>query len=176
MGATFILFWILSTLAFAAAMGILVSKKELYSVLRFIVLVFAISGHFILMNAQFLAIVNILVVAGALGVMFLYGLILVRSHRDSEQVKILYMRIAGVIASLLLLIVLTAAVSKASQNEVVLRPGTWIGHVDKIGEELFSRFFVPFVISGLLLLSVLVGTVVIIINREPAPDPKSVTL
>ena len=55
-----------------AAIGVVSSKNPVYSVLWLIVVFFAISGHYILMNAQFLAIVNIIVYAGAIMVLFLF--------------------------------------------------------------------------------------------------------
>ncbi len=76
MGVTQILFWFLSALAIVAAAGVVLSKNPVYSVLWLIVVFFAISGHYILMNAQFLAIVNIIVYAGAIMVLFLFVIML----------------------------------------------------------------------------------------------------
>lgn len=80
MGLTQILFWFLSILALGAAVGVVSSKNPVYSVLWLIVVFFAISGHYILMNAQFLAIVNIIVYAGAIMVLFLF-----RHHADEPE-------------------------------------------------------------------------------------------
>ncbi|MGN6800829.1 MAG: NADH-quinone oxidoreductase subunit J, partial [Ginsengibacter sp.] len=63
MEITKILFWFLSVLAIAAAIGVVASKNPIYSVLCLVIVFFAISGHYVLMNAQFLAIVNIIVYA-----------------------------------------------------------------------------------------------------------------
>ncbi len=73
MEVTQILFWFLSLLAIGAAIGVVLSKSPIYSVLWLIVVFFAISGHYILMNAQFLAIVNIIVYAGAIMVVFIFA-------------------------------------------------------------------------------------------------------
>ncbi|MBU3745466.1 MAG: NADH-quinone oxidoreductase subunit J, partial [Sediminibacterium sp.] len=61
-----ILFYLLSGLAVFAALMVLLSKNPVHSVLWLIVVFFAISGHYILLNAQFLAIVNLIVYAGAI--------------------------------------------------------------------------------------------------------------
>ena len=66
MSITEILFWILSALTVCSALMVVISKNPVYSVLWLIVTFFAISGHYILLNAQFLAIVNIIVYAGAI--------------------------------------------------------------------------------------------------------------
>jgi NADH-quinone oxidoreductase subunit J len=55
MTATEILFWFLSALALFSALMVLISKNPVHSVLWLIVVFFAISGHYILLNAQFLA-------------------------------------------------------------------------------------------------------------------------
>ena len=75
MGITQILFWILSVMALGSALLVVVSKNPVHSVLWLIAVFFAISGHYILLNAQFLAIVNIIVYAGAIMVLFLFVII-----------------------------------------------------------------------------------------------------
>ena len=65
-----ILFYILSAMAVGAALMMLLAKNPVKSILWLIVVFFAISGHYILLNAQFLAIVNIIVYAGAIMVLF----------------------------------------------------------------------------------------------------------
>ena len=66
-----ILFWVLSAIAVSCALGVILSRNPVNSVLFLILTFFAISGHFLLMNAQFLFIVNIIVYAGAIMVLFL---------------------------------------------------------------------------------------------------------
>ena len=66
MGITQILFWVLSAVALISAIMVLLSKNPVHSVLWLIMVFFAISGHYILLNAQFLAIVNLIVYAGAI--------------------------------------------------------------------------------------------------------------
>src|SRR5678810_964726 len=76
MGVTPILFWILSVVALFSALMVITSKNPMHSVIWLIIVFFAISGHYLLLNAQFLAIVNIIVYAGAIMVLFLYVLML----------------------------------------------------------------------------------------------------
>ncbi len=60
MGITQVLFWFLSILALVSAILMVISKNPVHSVLWLIVVFIAISGHYILLNAQFLAIVNLI--------------------------------------------------------------------------------------------------------------------
>ena len=86
MGITQILFWILSALALGSALMVITRKNPVHSVLYLVVTFFAISGHYILMNAQFLAIVNIIVYAGAIMVLFLFVIMLMNLNKESDQV------------------------------------------------------------------------------------------
>src|SRR5665213_2715676 len=121
---THILFWFLSVLAILGAIGVIASKNPIYSVLCLIVVFFAISGHYILMNAQFLAIVNIIVYAGAIMVLFLFVIMLMNLNAEAEPVKNVYMKMAGIISGLTLMIVLIAALSNSTSKDVLLRQGT----------------------------------------------------
>src|SRR5437764_14269458 len=97
MTATEILFWFLSALALFSALMVLVSKNPVHSVLWLIVVFFAISGHYILLNAQFLAIVNLIVYAGAIMVLLLFVVMLMNLNSDSEPRKHNRFKIAGAI-------------------------------------------------------------------------------
>src|SRR5262245_57188655 len=98
MGITQILFWFLTVLALSGAVMVVVSKNPVYSVLWLILVFFAISGHYILLNAQFLAIVNIIVYAGAIMVLFLFVIMLMNLNKRAEPRKNFWMIIAGAIA------------------------------------------------------------------------------
>ena len=82
-----ILFYALSVFALASAIMVLISKNPIHSVLWLILVFFAISGHYILLNAQFLAIVNIIVYAGAIMVLFLFVIMLINVKKDKEPQK-----------------------------------------------------------------------------------------
>lgn len=161
MEVTQILFWFLAALALIAAIGVVSSKNPIYSVLWLIVVFFAISGHYILMNAQFLAIVNIIVYAGAIMVLFLFVVMLMNLNSDAEPVKNVYMKMAGIISGLTLMIVLVAAFSDAESGNVIIRRGTSVGLIKNLGNALFNKYVVPFEISSILFLSAMVGSVVI---------------
>ena len=87
MNVTQILFWFLSVVALFSALMVISSKNPVYSVLWLIVTFFSISGHYILLNAQFLAIVNIIVYAGAIMVLFLFVIMLMNLNKETEPKK-----------------------------------------------------------------------------------------
>lgn len=161
MGITDILFWFLSVLAIVAAIGVVASKSPIFSVLWLIVVFFAISGHYVLMNAQFLAIVNIIVYAGAIMVLFLFVIMLMNLNAEAEPSKNMYLRMAGVIAGMSLLIVIIAALARPSVGHNLMTKGTDIGLIKNLGNALFNEYVVPFEISSVLFLSAMIGAVII---------------
>ena len=108
MGITQILFWLLSVIALFSALMVISSKNPVYSVLWLIVTFFAISGHYILLNAQFLAIVNLIVYAGAIMVLFLFVIMLMNLNKETEPQKSKWLKLAGAVAGGCLLLVLVA--------------------------------------------------------------------
>ncbi len=162
MSITQILFWFLSVLALFSALMVVTSKNPVYSVLWLIVTFFTISGHYILLNAQFLAIVNIIVYAGAIMVLFLFVIMLMNLSKAMEPQKNKWLKLAGGIAGGCLLLVLVAALkdTELGQKEAGIATGN-IGLIKTLGKELFSTYVVPFEISSILFLSAMVGAVVI---------------
>ncbi len=162
MPITQIIFWFLSLLALGAAIGVVTSKNPIYSVLCLIIVFFAISGHYVLLNAQFLAIVNIIVYAGAIMVLFLFVIMLMNLNADAEPVKNMRLKAAGVIAGLCLMIVFVAALAKTEEiKRTSSLSGSDIGLIKSLGVALFNTYVVPFEISSVLFLSAMVGAVVI---------------
>lgn len=158
-----ILFYALSAFALVSAVMVLTSKNPIHSVLWLILVFFAISGHYILLNAQFLAIVNIIVYAGAIMVLFLFVIMLINMKQDSEPQKKLLVKFIGVIAGGSFLSLLVALAKQTSQIEgktVLLNEGS-IGLIHPLGKALFSDYVVPFEISSVLFLSAMVGAVII---------------
>lgn len=162
MSITQLLFWILSVTALFSAMMVVTSRNPVYSVIWLIVTFFALSGHYILLNAQFLAIVNIIVYAGAIMVLFLFVIMLMNLNKETEPVKNRWLQMAGAISGGSLLLVLVAALkdTEITNQQVMVGEGS-IGLIKTLGKELFTNYVVPFEISSILFLSAMVGAVVI---------------
>lgn len=163
MGITSILFWFLSALALLSAIMVLASKNPIHSILWLIAVFFAISGHYILLNAQFLAIVNLIVYAGAIMVLFLFVIMLMNLSAHTEPQKNLWMKLAGVISGGILFTILISVIRSSADmvgRNAQLKEGN-IGLISTLGKVLFTDYVVPFEISSVLFLSAMVGAVVI---------------
>ena len=157
-----ILFWILSVLSIFCALGVIFSRNPIHSVLFLIATFFMISGHYILMNAQFLAIVNIIVYAGAIMVLFLFVIMLMNLNTDTEPQKSRLIQIAAVVSGGALFLVLVAGLKTAAidMNETIASGGD-VGLIKNLGKALFDKYVLPFEISSVLFLSAMVGAMVI---------------
>lgn len=154
------LFWFLTVMAISCALGVILSRNPVSSVLFLIATFFAISGHYILMNAQFLAIVNIIVYAGAIMVLFLFVIMLMNLNADTEPQKNKLVQIAGVVSGGILFLVVLSALKSSTANTLE-QTATDIGLIKNLGKTLFTKFVLPFEISSVLFLSAMIGAVVL---------------
>jgi len=163
MSVTEILFWFLSVLALGSAIMVVASKSPVHSILFLILTFFAISGHYILLNAQFLAIVNIIVYAGAIMVLFLFVVMLMNLNAESEPPqKNKYLLYGGTIAGASLLLVLVAALKQSATGGGMIETNNGsTGLIENLGKLLFTDYVFPFEISSVLFLSAMIGAVVI---------------
>ena len=99
-----ILFFFVAFVAIASAVYFVFARNPLYSILSLIVVMFSIAGLYILLNAQFLGIVQIIVYAGAIMVLFLYILMMLNLNKADESKKQNLMKFVGVFSAGLLLI------------------------------------------------------------------------
>src|SRR5215813_11240774 len=139
MSVTVILFYILSAMVLGSAIMVVISRNPVHSVLWLIVTFFAISGHYILLNAQFLGIVNLIVYAGAIMVLFLFVIMLMNLNAESEPHKNKWLRLAGIVAGGCLLLVLVAALKQAEvKGKIALLETGDIGLIKNLGKALFT--------------------------------------
>ncbi len=148
-------------MAIGAALMMLLSKNPVKSILWLIVVFFAISGHYVMMNAQFLAVVNIIVYAGAIMVLFLFVVMLMNLNAETEPVKNYHLRLAGIISGGCLLLVLLSALMNMDKQHLVTSQGGSAGLISNLGKILFTNYVIPFEISSVLFLSAMVGAVII---------------
>lgn len=162
MGILEITFWGLSALALFGAIKVVTSKSPVFSILYLIVVFFAISGHYILMNAQFLAIVNLIVYAGAIMVLFLFVVMMMNLNTDTEPKKNKILPFAGLISGGCLFLVIIAAITKTADTTNLMQMATGEhGLIKKLGMVLFKDYVVPFEISSVLFLSAMIGAVIL---------------
>ena len=158
---TLYIFYFLSFLAVLCGIMVILEKNPVHSVLYLVVTFFSIAGHYILLNAQFLAAVHVIVYAGAIMVLFLFVIMLLNLNKETEPHKPLMIKVSAVVAAGILMIILIAALK---QTEQLAAPGTTsedLGLVESLGKVLFTQFLLPFEIASILFLSAMVGAVML---------------
>lgn len=155
------LFFILSFIAIYAALKVLISKMPMHSVLYLTLTFFAIAGHYILLNAQFLAVVHIIVYAGAIMVLFIYTVMLLNLNIQGEFPKSRLAKIAGAIAGVSLLLILIAVFRSYDLKMIADPTLNQIGLVKNLGKVLFEDYYLPFELSSILFLAAMVGAVML---------------
>ena len=154
------LFYFLSFLAVLFAILVVLSKNPIHSVLYLILAFFCIAGHYVLMNAQFLAAVHVIVYAGAIMVLFLFVIMQMNLNQETEPHKSNALKISATICSGLMLVVLVGTLRQAEITKVTFTDSN-IGSVESLGKIMFGEFLVPFEVTSLLLLAAMVGSVMI---------------
>ena len=147
---------------------VVVSKSPVHSVLYLIITFFCIAGHYVLLNAQFLAIVHVIVYAGAIMVLFLYVIMLLNLNKETEPHKPNLLKVMATICGGLLLLIL---IGSMRGSEVMLQQqavNSDMSLVKNLGKVMFSDFLLPFEITSLLLLASMVGAVMLGRSEQPA--------
>ncbi|MCE3295391.1 MAG: dehydrogenase subunit [Crocinitomicaceae bacterium] len=153
--------YLLGGLTVGSALMVILSKHPVRSVLYLVLTFFLISANYIMMNAQFVAVVNIIVYAGAIMVLFLFVLMLLNLSKENEPRSSLLVKLAASLAGGSLLVVLVAAVKDSlvlPVTGVVQNDG---GLVENLGQLLFTKYVLPFEVSSILFISAMVGAILL---------------
>ena len=157
---TVYLFIILGVLAILSALMVVFTKNPVHSILYLVLTFFAIAGEYVLLNAQFLAIVNIIVYAGAIMVLFLFVVMLLNLNQETEPHKSMLRKLIAVVAAGLLMIVLVGSL-KGVDNMSIKPFSQNTGLIENLGTVLFKDFLLPFEVSAVLFLAAMVGAVML---------------
>lgn len=155
-------FYFLSIMSLFGALGTILSKNPIHSVVYLILTFFTLSGIYLLLNAQFLAAVNIIVYAGAIMVLFLFVLMFLNLKKESNELSQNSMLISAAIAGGLLGLILIVAIKKAETirvNYSDFDPKT--GLIETLGKVLFNNYMLPFELVSVLFLVAMSGAVLL---------------
>lgn len=161
-----VLFYALAGLALGGAIGVVMAKSPVGSLLFMVVTLGAIAGTFVMLEAHFLAAIQIIVYAGAIMVLFLFVIMLLNLGHDFQKDfkltlwTVVPFGVVGAIAG-----IMAQQIGSTSTN-VITAGGAAIdaaliehGAVGAIAEPLYTTYVVPFEITGILLLVAIVGAV-----------------
>ncbi len=156
-------FIFLALLALGTAVGMVVSRNTVNSALFLVLNLVALAGLYLILEAQFLAVIQVLVYAGAIMVLFLFVIMLL--NLDAEKSLFNKFRVKYFIAFLLGITVLSQvlySLGNVSDMLPEISPEmAQIGTVEAVGSVLFTEYLLPFEITGILLTAAVVGALLI---------------
>lgn len=162
MSTTLIIFCVLAAITLSTAFLTIFSKNPIHSAIYLVICFFSIAGHYLLLNAQFLAIVHIIVYSGAIMILFLFTIMLMNLNKENEVHKPRITRLGAILVFCVTSIVLIA---------IFINSKPIIGEYDTTGQDyqsikvlgkyLLNEYMVPFEFASILLLVAMIGTVLL---------------
>ena len=159
-----VLFVLLTVLAIFSAIMMITRRNPISSALYLILNFFTISGMYLLLKAQFIAIIQVLVYMGAIMVLFLFVIMLLNLQDEKKLTeKFTYKKISAVLLSIMLFSLLAFTIYFGFIGKLFRMDPTSekIGTAEYLGRELFTTYSLPVELAGLLLLAAIIGAVVL---------------
>jgi len=155
------LFYILSAITLATAFLTIFSKNPIHSAIYLVLCFFSVAGHYLMFNAQFLAIVHVIVYSGAIMILMLFTIMLMNLNKEDEKHKSMLSRIAAVVSFCLVALVLLATFIKAQPQLAYKVSGQDYQSIKVLGQVLLNEYMVPFEFASVLLLVSMIGAVLL---------------
>jgi NADH-quinone oxidoreductase subunit J len=173
LGSDAIAFYLLGAFAIVASLLVIAQRNPIYSVMLLIASFGALSGLYVLLDAPFVAVIQIIVYAGAIMVLFLFVVMLLNApHEETEYDERVHpllrpgpMRFGAVLA-LALAVELWWALGRGGDTGAF--PGGAVTSVAVIGRALFTEYAFPFEVTSVLILVAMVGAVVLAKRDHPS--------
>ena len=162
MSTVLIIFCVLAAITLATAFLTIFSKNPIHSAIYLVICFFSIAGHYLLLNAQFLAIVHVIVDSGAIMILFLFTIMLMNLNEEREVHRPRITRLGAIVSFCLICLVLIAIFinSKPIVGEYVTT-GEDYQSIKVLGKILLNEYMVPFEFASILLLVAMIGTVLL---------------
>lgn len=165
MTALQILFLVVGFITFLAALMVVVSPKLIHSGLWLILALAGVASVFVLLEAPFLAVVQVVIYIGAIAILIIFAIMLTRRVMEDVGPQVNRMWWAGALAGLLLFVLLTALIVASPNLAQTAEPLAQESNVilQDLGRSLVdvNRFVLPFEMASVLLLAALIGAIMI---------------
>ncbi len=165
---TQLLFFLLAVVAVAAALGMLFARNPVSSALWLVLNLFCIAALYLTLNAQFIGVIQVLVYAGAIMVLFLFVIMLLNLAALPRLEHVDWKRVLGFVlgmAILAQLVYILALGLDALPQPVAPEQAAASGTATEIATELFTRYALAFEVIGVLLLVATIGALMLAKRR-----------
>jgi len=166
-----LLFYIFSAILLGSALAVITSKNSVHSVMFLILAFVNAAGLFVMLNAEFLAMLLIIVYVGAIAVLFLFVVMMLDIDTLKEKVKSAhfpFIIFVSVILAIELYLILSVAdiVSYQMPKALFMPIDKNITNTENIGNVLYTSFIFPFQLSGAILFVAMIGAIVLTIREN----------
>jgi NADH-quinone oxidoreductase subunit J len=166
-----IAWWVLAVTAVLSAFAVIAARNPVHSVLFLILTFFTSAGLFVLLGAEFLAMLLVVVYVGAVAVLFLFVVMMLDvDFVELKQGFLEYMPVGALVALALLgeLGLVASAAMSANGAPIALGAGTSeITNAEAIGQVLYTDYVLVFQLAGLVLLVAMIGAIVLTLRHRP---------
>ena len=152
------LFYILGGITLFAAVGVVATRNVVYAAVFLLTALMGVAGLFVLLYAEFLALVQVLIYGGAIVIVILFALMLTRSAEYQTGTEHRRWPVAALVSGALFALLAYAAVEDSPTYNANVRSGV---DIRQLGKGLFEEWAVPFEVASVLLLVALIGAIVI---------------
>ncbi len=161
-------FFLLATVAVAAGLGMLIARSPVSSALWLVLNLFCVAGLYLTLNASFIGVIQILVYAGAIMVLFLFVIMLLNLSALPEVEEINWTAVGGFVLGMVVLSQLLYVVAlefDLGMTPVERETAVEVGSAATLGEVLFTKYALHVEVAGILLLAATVGAVMLAQRR-----------
>jgi NADH-quinone oxidoreductase subunit J len=167
-----IAWWVLSIISIASAIGVISARNPVHSVLFLILTFFSAAGLFVLLGAEFLAMLLVVVYVGAVAVLFLFVVMMLDvDFVELKQGFLEYLPAGFLVAAALMaeLGLVASASMGANGAPIALAPNApgEVTNAEAIGRVLYTDYLLLFQMSGLVLLVAMIGAIVLTLRHRP---------
>ena len=157
-----IIFCVLSVITLASAFMTIYSRKPMHSAIYLLICFTSITGHYLILNAQFLAMVNLIVYIGAIMILIVFTIMLMNLNKENEVYKPRVTRLGAIVlfCSMCLVLIAMFINSKPIVGEYT-STGEDYQSIKVLGKVLLNEYMVPFEFASVLLLVAMIGAVLL---------------
>jgi NADH-quinone oxidoreductase subunit J len=166
-----IAFYVLAAVAVMSAFAVIAARNPVHSVLFLILTFFTAAGLFVLLGAEFLAMLLVVVYVGAVAVLFLFVVMMLDvDFAELRQGFLSYMPIGALVAAALLAelaLVASAAASAHGGAPIAIAPdASGVTNAEAIGRVLYTEYLLVFQLAGLVLFVAMIGAIVLTLRHR----------
>ncbi len=162
-----LLFAVVACLALAGGVGVIASRRPVYSALALLLVLGSLAVDYLLLDAQFIAVLQVIVYAGAIVVLFVFIIMLLHAQSgEGPRVGAVLSPFAGTLLCAAFGITILVVIIRGAGTAMSV--GATFGTVQMVGRALFSRYLLPFEAASILLLIGMIGAVAL--GRRLGPE------